>query len=867
MSDPTARSVPRSRPSGGLSAGVLRCGDFVVDLSTRRLRSADGAAVAIGSRAFDLLLALIEGHGQPVPGEQLRARVWPRRVVADNNLRVQLTLLRRLLGREAVAYLPGLGYRLTVPIEWPAAADDEPTPAPGHLPEILWPLLGREGWMQRLDAELRPGARLSLVAAGGIGKTSLALALAHQGARRFADGAWWVDLTPLRDPQELPRQVAAALGLPVMRERALDQLGHALSSWSALLVLDNCEHLRAAACELADRLLRVASGVGLLVTSRVALGCAGEQLCHLPPLDLPGADAPWSALQRSGAVQLFETRTRAADQRFRLRPENAQRVAEICRQLDGNAFAITLAAAQVPVLGLQWVHDSLEDRLNWRHRQPAADDDAPHHRSLAATLDWSCALLREPAQRLLRRLGVTTGSVAVGLVEALAAAAEPLRASDGRQAIEALVAHGLLALEVRALDGTSEPAYVMHGSVRLYAREQLQTSGEWDAAHEALARWLSGQLGGDGPLDAEPPPPPQRVQQLSADVQVAVAWAARTQPDLGVALVRRCIVGWRRHGQHALAMRLSAELLANVDQHALALRFLLLEGLCGIQWELEHHDQVFQHAREMQALLQADQGLERPIWLRRWAQALAWQAHVLCYQQGSAAAVPLLYEALAASREGHDGRGLRQSLANLGWYLQDLGQFDEAHPLLVESLQLSLEAGDDWGVLVALENLGELELHRGRPLLAIEHFAREAELARRVPDLFRRCQALVSLVQSQLALSGEPADRAALLEALVLARQHGFLRPMCHGVSVLALLQARSGQPAEALATLVFSEHLHRRLALPICQSSQRAEVEARTLCADTLSAATRRAAQARGELLELAELISGLQTPQSSGS
>lgn len=867
MSDPRLRSVPSPRPGGSPAGGQLRCGDFVIDLSSRRLRCADGAAVAMGSRAFDLLLALIEGHGQPVPGEQLRARVWPHRVVADNNLRVQLTLLRRLLGREAVAYLPGLGYQLTVPIEWPTAADDEPEPPPGHLPEILWPLLGREAWMQQLDADMRPDGRLSLVAAGGIGKTSLALALAHQSARRFADGAWWVDLSPLRNPQELPRHVAAVLGLPVMRERALEQLGHALSSWSALLVLDNCEHLRAAACELADRLLRVASGVSLLVTSRIALGCAGEQVCRLPPLDLPPADAPWAALQRNGALQLFEARTRAADQRFRLRPENAQRVAEICRQLDGNAFAITLAAAQVPVLGLQWVHDSLGERLSWKQRLPSGTDDPPHHRSLVATLDWSWALLREPAQRLLRRLGVATGSVATDLVQALAAAAEPLRISDARQAIEALVAHGLLALEVRALDGTSEPAYVMHGSVRLYALEQLQTSGEWDAAHEALARWLSGQLGGDGPLDAEPPPLPQRVQQLSADVQVAVAWAARTQPDLGVALVRRCIVGWRRHGQHALAMRLSAELLAHVDQHALALRFLLLEGLCGIQWELEHHDQVFQHARQMQALLQADQGLERPVWLRRWAQALAWQAHVLCYQQGAAAAVPLLQEALAASREGHDARGIRQALANLGWNLQDLGQFDEAHAMLVESLQLSVEAGDDWGVLVALENLGELELHRGRPTLAIEHFAREAELARRVPDLFRRCQALVSLVQSQLALADEAADGAALHEALVTAHQHGFLRPLCHGVSVLALLQARSGQPAEALATLVFSEHLHRRLALPICQSSQRAEAEAHALCADTLSAAARLSAQARGELLELSELIDGMQGLQSSGS
>lgn len=865
MSTLTRLPLTRTAAVGGGAAGLLRCGDLWVDPLSRRLRASDGTAVAIGSRAFDLLMALIEGHGQPLTGDQLRSRVWPGRTVADNNLRVQLTLLRRLLGRDAVEYLPGHGYRLTVPVEAPPADDEAGPEAAGNLPEALWPLLGRDDWLQRLDGTLQAGARLSLVAGGGIGKTSLALALATRTGARFADGAWWVDLAPLRDPQELSRHVAATLGLPVMRERALEQLGHALSGWSALLVLDNCEHVRAAASELADRLLRAAPRVALLVTSRVALGCAGEQVHTLPALALPGTGATWSMLRANGAVQLFEARACAADPRFRLRPENAQRVAEICRRLDGNAFAISLAAAQVPVLGLQWVHDGLGERLHWKKRLPGGVSDPPHHHSLAATLNWSFELLREPAQRLLRRLGVATGVVGAGLIQALAGCGEALVPRDTPQAVEALVAHGLLRLEPHSLLGTaaalgSEAAvYAMHESVRLYAGEQLAGSDDWAAAHEALAHWLLGELGGaDGARTGSADP--VRVWRLSNDVQVAVAWATQARPELAALLVRRCMSGWRRRGQHALAIRLTRTLLDSADAQRLGseLQLALLDGLCAVTWELERHDELLLQTQAMLALLDAEPALPRRQFLVRRATARGWQANVQCYRD-SALAEPLYRAVLADCREAEDAVGVREALNNLGWMLQDLGRFDEARPLLQEALQRSLEAGDDWSVMVAHENLGELALTSGEPLQAIGHFAREAELAQRVTDLFRRGQALVLLVQSQLASGSEPPDLSSLLEVLQTAQQQGFTRMQCHAVAVLALCRARQGELAEAAALRVFGQQLRRRLGVPVCHASDRADAEVQALCDGVLGASALRAAVARGELMDLAELTRAL--------
>jgi predicted ATPase len=840
-----------------VTASELRCGELLIDRRTRRICNLQGEPVALGSRAFDLLLALIDGGSEPLPADALRAKVWRGRTMADNNLRVQITQLRRQLGRDAVLYRPGVGYQLTARVEQrrPEAAPTPPA-VPGNLPDSPWAVLGRDALLQQLCARLSEGSRVTLVGPAGVGKTTLALAAAQRvgpAVAHFPDGAWWVELAPLHDPQQLARSVTAALQMTAAREQPLQRLVSALSGKRLLLVLDNCEHLRAAVAELSDRLLRGAPGVSLLATSRVALGSAGEHLLSTPELSLPaaGAAADWAAVRGSGAATVFEARARAVDQRFRLTPENAPLVADICRRLDGNAFAIALAAAQVPVLGLLRLRDRLDKRLRWMQRRGGGG--AAHQLSLQATLDWTHALLPAGARLLLRRLGVFSGHFDFEAVAAVAAVASPLAPAALDDALGALVAHGLVSIDSAGLLGRDGAGarYTMHESVRLYARQLLEGAAELDSVQGALARWLLQCLRADPQLARQEFASPALVQQLMGDVQPAVLWAATHDAALGAALVNTCSYAWRRLGLHALLERLCALLMPHVVEggHTEA-RLDLLFSLMGNNFELQRHDEVIAQPDTALALMEGSEA--RP----RYALALSWKANVLGYSQGAAAAEPLYWQALALYRACGDSFGLRQSLNNLGWALQEVGRAAEARALLQEALDLNSRVGDDWDLMVSHENLGELELAAGQHAVAACHFERESVLARRLPDAFRLALSLLCLTLARLGPSGSTVPTEPLREAMEISLKQDFPRLQADVASVLALLLSRRGEHRLAISTLAFASALRTRRQLVAPGVVDRAEAEVRRCSEGVLAPQESAALRAQGALLTLRELV-----------
>ena len=458
---------------------ALTFGRFELQARHRRLLH-DGDPVTIGARAFDLLLALVERRERVVAKTELLDLVWPNLVVEENNLQVQVSSLRKLLGPQAIATIPGRGYRFTAVLAGavdgnPSVIAPSPTPAATtgsappklltNLPRELPPLYGREADLQALRSLLDAHRLVTVVGAGGIGKSRLAQAAAHSLAGRWIDGAWMVELAGLADPGILPNVVAQALGITMAGQLApLDELVAGMAQRTVLLVLDNCEHLLDAVAALVHAVAQGAPNVTLLATSQEPLRVPAEQQYRLVPLAVP-AETAMSGARAYGAVALFEARARAVDPRFALNDKSLAVVIDICRRLDGLPLAIELAAARVATLGLGPVRDKLDARFKLLTGGSRATFG--RHQTLRAALEWSHNLLNDAERAVFRRLGVFAGGFTMELAQAVA--------GDAQLDEWALLDH-LSALVDKSLvvaDAGDPPRYRLLESARAFALEQL----------------------------------------------------------------------------------------------------------------------------------------------------------------------------------------------------------------------------------------------------------------------------------------------------------------------------------------------------------------------------------------------------------
>jgi len=455
----------------------------------QRLMLADGEPLTtLGARALDLLHVLVSNRDRVVGKDELIDAVWPGLVVEENNLQVQVSALRKALGRDAIATIPGRGYRFTAAIDGaslqaPSPARAPAVPAEGNLPADLPPLIGRDEELRALSALIDEHPLVTVVGAGGIGKTRLALAAAAANVGRWRDGGWWVEAAAVADPAALPQAVARALRVTLGGGGSeLTQLAQALRPLSALVLVDNCEHLLDATGELVQTLRAQAPGVRLLLTSQELPNLPGEQVYRLPPLAVPRRDET-AIDERFGAIRLFAERARAADRGFVLGADNAAAVADICRQLDGLPLAIELAAARVRLLGVHALRDRLGDRL--RLLTGGARSAMPRHRTLRAALEWSHALLGPAEQAVLRRLGVFVGGFTLELAQQVA------RDADGSAIDEWAVLDALGTLvdkSLVAVDPGEPPRYRLLETMRAFALEQLAAQGETAATLDRHAQ-------------------------------------------------------------------------------------------------------------------------------------------------------------------------------------------------------------------------------------------------------------------------------------------------------------------------------------------------------------------------------------------
>jgi predicted ATPase/DNA-binding winged helix-turn-helix (wHTH) protein len=454
---------------------VLTFGRFRLFPASRSLL-ADGAEVPIGSRQFDILLALIERRERVVSRNELMQLAWPGVVVAENSLTVQVAQLRKQLGHGIIATVAGRGYRFIAPVEGPASdAPQSPSPdrAIGALPRPISRFVGRSEEIQSVVAGFDKARLVTLVGPGGIGKTRVALAAAEQVRGRFPDGASLVDLASASGPLAVERTIAAALDLELRGSDTLRELCHRLAAMRALLVLDSCEHLLGAVALVAEAVLRSCPNVALLATSREPLHAEGESAYRLAPLPVAPADQPATVadLRSYAAVELFLDRASAADAGFAPTDDQAVVIIDICRRLDGIPLAIELAAARLGSIGVEELARLLEDRLAFLKGGRRAA--LPRHQTLRATLDWSYHSLPEIEALVLRRVSRFVGSFALDAAEAVAAAGG-LVAGEVFDVVANLVAKSLVSM---ASTGASV-RYRLLDTTRAYALEKLADSGE-----------------------------------------------------------------------------------------------------------------------------------------------------------------------------------------------------------------------------------------------------------------------------------------------------------------------------------------------------------------------------------------------------
>lgn len=698
--DPAALRVRMAVHAGECSE---RDGDYfgpTVNRVARLEAIAHGGQVVVSARATDLL-------GDRLPGGvQLRDMGEHR--------------LKDLIAPEHVFQLDIEG----LPGEFPPLRSLAHPALRNNLPRYASSFVGRTTEVSELQSLVGVGRLVTLVGAGGCGKTRLAVQVAAELLDGSGDGVWLVELAALSDGALVAATVASALGMrPEPARPVIEALVSSLRSRRLLIVLDNCEHVINEAAELADTLLSECPEVALIATSREQLRIAGEQLYRVASLDTPPDGSPADVVVATDAVQLFTERARSQQPDFRVDDTNASLVSEICRQLDGIPLAIELAAARLSSLSLV----DIEQRLRQRFRllTTGTRTALPRQQTLRALIDWSYDLLDDAEQLTLCRLSVFVGGCTIDAAEAVVADGERIEGVDVFDLVIALTDKSLLGSEP-APHGTR---YTMLETVRHYAAEHLDGSSEREPIETArrhrdyylaLAEQASPQL--FGPDQAE--------------------WYETLDAD---------------HDNLRAALTFT---LDDPDHDDEVLRFVVA---LGPFWERGHGVEGLRYASTL-----LDRTGPRPR-TDRWAAALQSIAGLHIELGQNPAARPLLDEALTIAETGDDYQLINLILYDLGFVADQLGDLDAARACYDRCLSHAREHHDERGELYAIKGLADLLSGEGDEL-ARTYYEQALAIARTRNDL--RTIAVICYNQANDEFQRGNLDAAEQLasEALTLSR-------------------------------------------------------------------------------------------------
>ena len=764
----------------------------------------EGKPVSVTPRAFDVLVALVERAGDVVSKDDLLETAWRGLVVEENNLQVQVSTLRKLLGPQTIATIPGRGYRFAAPTDCIESGDAARTKDSHQAGTALTSagtdsprIYGRDDDLKTLRTMISGHALVTIVGPAGIGKTCLAGAVASDAAALFRDGVRLVEFAQVADPALVAVTVSRAVSIAIADPAvALELTVQALAGRRMLLVLDNCEHLLDVVDGLVSALRKNAPGVHVLMTSQESLRHPDEYVYRIGPLALP-MEATAASAREAGATKLFLARVQALDPRFALDENSVGAVIDICRRLDGIPLALELAAARVPLLGI----DGVRERLDERFRLLTAGSRLAlrKHQTLRAALEWSYSLLSQSEQRTLDRLGVFSGGFSVE-------AAQRLAADEGVD--EWYVLDDLGALVNKSLviaDNGNVTRFRMLETTRAFALERLATRLETSRVlrrHAEVMRALFDRYWDDLLLGA---PVKTIFAQFAPDldnVRGAVRWAMEVDHRIAVALLGATGAGYYLDWMqlNVEGWRWCKQLKSFVDDSVPSMdaaRFWLACAELGTETSLEESAEDAHRAITMYG----DAGDRRGLYQ-------AWNA--LLYARMLAGQIDEALHAYEEAGKCVDAQWpawFRAILPNrAGMLFAEAGQEDRARRCFLEQLELNRQCANPSGELSALALLVDLEVQLDRHDNAVK-IARDIVVRYR-PELGFDSALCLRNSATALTLAGalEEAD-AIYREALAAARRnYGTGAFVLHD---MATLLAHRGQLDDAARVSAYAEHVY----------------------------------------------------------
>jgi predicted ATPase/DNA-binding CsgD family transcriptional regulator len=594
----------------------------------------------------------------------------------------------------------------------------------GNLPAEATSFVGRRRELGEIRKKLTAARLVSLVGPGGVGKTRLALRIAADLGRGFADGAWLVELAEIRDGALVTNAVLAALDL---RDQAaikpLQILLSDLQNRQLLLVLDNCEHLLGDVAPLVADLLRAAPRLTVITTTREPLQVPGEHVVPIPPLQVPAGDGkqPLAQLRQNEAVMLFSERAEAASGTFELNSSNQAVVVALCRRLDGLPLAIELAAVRTRVLSVEQIMDRLSDRFALLTGGGRAA--LPRHQTLRTTIDWSYDLLTQAEQMLFRRLCVFAGRFSLEDVESVCTSSE-VPATEALDILSALVDKSLVTKEdVRGL-----ACYRLHETLREYARLKLGDADEEDLLEErCLEHYRTTSL--------------RSADQARYRLVEWLAWA-ELEIDNVRAVLQRCLA----RGDAARGLDIAASMKYYWITHGTTEGVRWLDPLLASSEASPHTRVRAYYLRGWLSLLQADPAAARP-WIARavvaargtgppamLSEALSIAATVENMAGEHEVAKRYLDEAEAITAGLDDFPATIELVQSRAIHAIFEGDLETVRAASLEGVRLSREAGDLYQLEAMLRNLGMVGMMSGDLHTARSQFREALQVARHVDN-------------------------------------------------------------------------------------------------------------------------------------
>ena len=606
-----------------------------------------------------------------------------------------------------------------------------------NLPIQLTSFIGRVGEQQTVRALIEKHRVVTLVGAGGCGKTRLAIQVGADVLENFPDGVRFVDLAPLTGMGLVMDAIATVIGAKIDAElNAADAFARALEGTQTLIILDNCEHVLAESAEAVSALLRANGDVRVLATSREPLGLLGEMISRVPPLSLPDGERGPEEEISCEAVQLFVDRAIAARAGFSLTRLNMEAVVEICRTLEGLPLAIELAAARAKTLTPQDIRARLSDRFR------LLTGGHGRHQTLRSTINWSYDLLPENERALFRRLSVFAGGFDLQAVEAIY--------GDSLDAIEHLVDKSLVIVEQLGDDGLR---YRLLETLRQYAGERLAEAGEEESARErhvtyyldlaerAYSRRIEDEAASLASLDAD------------HDNFRSALQSARIRPRNLLCLASA--LGWfwhlrsyYREGRTWLEEALAA---APNDRSPDAARALWALSMI-LNWS----------GGDVGARRLADRSLE--LWQENGEPLeLALALESIGYSQFMAGeyadALRSMEDCLEQYRKFGSAKLITRGRVNVGQMLVALGDVDRTEPLARETLAEGRAQNEPKFIHYSLHYLGDCALWRGEPKKAVRVYG---DSLRAALDYGNQMEASTEMQGIAMALAGSGKEQEAL---------------------------------------------------------------------------------------------------------